>query len=152
MCGRVGAFLPPEAAHDSAEERQAGMPVPPQAGMPVPPKRPSPRRGAWRRSLCPLRAASPDPLPAHPHSLESGPLAAQGTRDSGSRNEENGPAGMFDRYEVNGLFDEMFEAPARPRPHYAAGPPRLSGMGPPASPRRVRMADVTFRNQGITFT
>ena len=25
-------------------------------------------------------------------------------------------------------------------------------MGPPAFARRVRMADVTFRNQGITFT
>jgi uncharacterized circularly permuted ATP-grasp superfamily protein len=59
---------------------------------------------------------------------------------------------MFDRYEVNGLFDEMFEAPARPRPHYAAVASRLSAMGPPAFARRVRMADVTFRNQGITFT
>src|SRR3982750_1355480 len=59
---------------------------------------------------------------------------------------------MFDRYEVNGLFDEMFEAPARPRPHYAAVASRLSAMGPPAFARRVRMADVTFRNQGVTFT
>ena len=59
---------------------------------------------------------------------------------------------MFDRYEVNGLFDEMFEAPASPRPHYAAVAARLTALGPPAFARRVRMADVTFRNQGITFT
>src|SRR4051794_31623197 len=39
MCGRAGAFLPPEAAHDSGKKRQTRMSVPPQAGMPVPPKR-----------------------------------------------------------------------------------------------------------------
>src|SRR5437868_14708033 len=59
---------------------------------------------------------------------------------------------MFEQYAVNGLFDEMFEAPGRPRPHYSAVASRLDGLGPGAFARRVRMADVTFRNQGITFT
>src|SRR4029079_3199725 len=49
-------------------------------------------------------------------------------------------------------FDEMFAAPGEPRPHYRAVAERLQGMGPAAFARRVRMADVTFRNQGITFT
>src|SRR5436305_586704 len=59
---------------------------------------------------------------------------------------------MFDQYEVNGLFDEMFTTPGKPRPHYAPIAARLKALGPAAFARRVRMADVTFRNQGITFT
>ena len=59
---------------------------------------------------------------------------------------------MFEKYEVDGLFDEMFATPGEPRPHYRAVAERLQGMGPAAFARRVRMADVTFRNQGITFT
>src|SRR3954470_3143988 len=59
---------------------------------------------------------------------------------------------MFDKYEVDGLFDEMFVAPGEPRQHYRAVAERLVGMGADAFARRVRMADMTFRNQGITFT
>jgi uncharacterized circularly permuted ATP-grasp superfamily protein len=59
---------------------------------------------------------------------------------------------MFDSYQVDGLFDEMFAARGEPRPHYRPVEERLRGLGPAAFARRVRMADVTFRNQGITFT
>ncbi len=59
---------------------------------------------------------------------------------------------MFEQYQVNGLFDEMFEAPGEPRKHYSAVASRLKALGPAAFARRVRMADLTFRNQGITFT
>jgi uncharacterized circularly permuted ATP-grasp superfamily protein len=59
---------------------------------------------------------------------------------------------MFEGYEVNGLFDEMFSRPGTPRAHYAAAVARLSAIGNEAFGRRVKMADVTFRNQGITFT
>src|SRR5215218_9876134 len=59
---------------------------------------------------------------------------------------------MFEQYQVNGLYDEMFESGGQPRPHYAAVAGKLRALGPPAFARRVRMADVTFRNQGITFT
>jgi uncharacterized circularly permuted ATP-grasp superfamily protein len=59
---------------------------------------------------------------------------------------------MFDQYEVNGLYDEMFAAPGQPRPHYGPVAARLKALGPGAFAKRVRMADVTFRNQGITFT
>src|SRR5215218_9020017 len=59
---------------------------------------------------------------------------------------------MFEQYEVNGLFDEMFVSSGTPRPHYAAVAARLKALGPSAFQKRVKMADVTFRNQGITFT
>ena len=58
---------------------------------------------------------------------------------------------MFKSYEVNGLFDEMFDAAGAPRPHYASAAARLQSMGHEAFVRRAKMADVTFRNQGITF-
>lgn len=59
---------------------------------------------------------------------------------------------MFDGYTVNGIFDEMFEATGRPRGHYAAVFERTRAMSPELLQRRRRMADVAFRNQGITFT
>ena len=59
---------------------------------------------------------------------------------------------MFEQYQCDGLFDEMFVDKGTPRPHYASVASRLSAMGSDAFSRRVRMADMTFRNQGITFT
>jgi uncharacterized circularly permuted ATP-grasp superfamily protein len=59
---------------------------------------------------------------------------------------------MFDKYEVDGLYDEMFATPGNPRSHYVPVATRLQALGPTAFERRRRMADVTFRNQGITFT
>src|SRR5688500_20369884 len=59
---------------------------------------------------------------------------------------------MFEQYEVNGLFDEMFTARDRPRTHYQSVVRRLQKLNPAALDRRRRMADVSFRNQGITFT
>src|SRR5215218_7968879 len=58
---------------------------------------------------------------------------------------------MFENYHFDGLFDEMFEGGGQPRQHYAAVMARLKALGPAAFAKRVRMADVTFRNQGITF-
>src|SRR5687768_4070744 len=59
---------------------------------------------------------------------------------------------MFDQYETNGVFDEMFDGQGHARPHYAAVARRLAKLNPAALDRRRRMADVSFRNQGITFT
>jgi uncharacterized circularly permuted ATP-grasp superfamily protein len=44
---------------------------------------------------------------------------------------------MFEKYEVNGLFDEMFVAPGVPRPHYRPVEERLRGLGSEAYARRV---------------
>jgi uncharacterized circularly permuted ATP-grasp superfamily protein len=59
---------------------------------------------------------------------------------------------MFDRYHIDGCFDEMFEAPGQARAHYRPLHARLTALGDSAFERRRRMADVSFRNQGITFT
>src|SRR5277367_2905218 len=59
---------------------------------------------------------------------------------------------MFDQYEMAGLFDEMFEGAATPRPHYQPIAERLAKLGTGEFAKRVRMADLSFRNQGITFT
>ncbi len=59
---------------------------------------------------------------------------------------------MFDQYQTNGVFDEMFDVQGHARPHYAAVARRLAKLNPAALDRRRRMADVSFRNQGITFT
>ncbi|MGN6725498.1 MAG: circularly permuted type 2 ATP-grasp protein [Tepidisphaeraceae bacterium] len=59
---------------------------------------------------------------------------------------------MFDQYEVGSVFDEMFAEPGTPRKHYGPAAQRLMDMDADAFERRRRMADVLFRNQGITFT
>jgi uncharacterized circularly permuted ATP-grasp superfamily protein len=62
------------------------------------------------------------------------------------------PSRMFQNYESDGLFDEMFMTPGVPRPHYAPVAEQLMQLDLPAFERRRRMADMSFRNQGITFT
>lgn len=59
---------------------------------------------------------------------------------------------MFAPYEIPGIFDEMFETPGTPRPHYRDVYERLLALERDGLARRRRMADVSFRNQGITFT
>src|SRR5882672_4667508 len=59
---------------------------------------------------------------------------------------------MFENYQVNGIFDEMFEGTGRPRAHYQSVYSRLTTLGHEAFQRRRKMADLSFRNQGITFT
>ncbi len=59
---------------------------------------------------------------------------------------------MFDGYQINGLFDEMFEKPGVARPHYAGLHQRISDLGIDAIKHRSTMADACFRNQGVTFT
>src|SRR5690349_13920784 len=59
---------------------------------------------------------------------------------------------MFDQYHINGVFDEMFNDRGSPRRHYSGLNRRLVRLGSGAFERRRRMADVSFRNQGITCT
>ncbi len=59
---------------------------------------------------------------------------------------------MFDAYHVDGLYDEMFVSAGEPRAHYRAVAERLAALGTEAFEKRRKMADITFRNQGITFT
>ncbi len=59
---------------------------------------------------------------------------------------------MFEEYQLDGLFDEMFESPGKARPHYAALLHRINALGENSLQQRRKMADLCFRNQGITFT
>ncbi len=59
---------------------------------------------------------------------------------------------MFKNYNLNGVFDEMFLEAGVPRPHYEPVYGQLSNLNDQAFQRRRRLADITFRNQGITFT
>lgn len=59
---------------------------------------------------------------------------------------------MFAKYAINGIYDEMFASDGRPRPHYEAVHSKLSEMDSSAFANRRRIADMSFRNQGITFT
>ena len=66
-------------------------------------------------------AAAKRGLPEWRHSLES----------RGWRRMDAGdwiPA-MFDNYEVDGLFDEVFASEGRPRKHYSPLVSRLKGLG-----------------------
>jgi uncharacterized circularly permuted ATP-grasp superfamily protein len=59
---------------------------------------------------------------------------------------------MFENYQVDGLFDEVFASEGKPRQHYSSLVNRLRNLGQAAFEKRRRMTDVLFRNQGITFT
>ncbi|MFN2520969.1 MAG: circularly permuted type 2 ATP-grasp protein, partial [Candidatus Limnocylindria bacterium] len=54
-------------------------------------------------------------------------------------------------YEPGAFWDEMFEAPGLPRPHYLALAKRLSTLSPLDVDRRQRAADLSFVARGITF-
>ena len=49
-------------------------------------------------------------------------------------------------------YDEMFDSSETPRPHYAPLYERLIELGPEELERRHKVADLTMRQQGITFT
>jgi uncharacterized circularly permuted ATP-grasp superfamily protein len=59
---------------------------------------------------------------------------------------------MFEEYQPQGFFDEMFEAPGLVRPHYRDVYTRLEAIGLREFKRRRDVSDLAFRNQGITFT
>jgi uncharacterized circularly permuted ATP-grasp superfamily protein len=59
---------------------------------------------------------------------------------------------VFNGYDPGEFFDEMFDAPDRARSHYAPILERLNAMGRTEFERRRSISDLTFRNQGITFT
>ena len=60
-------------------------------------------------------------------------------------------ANLFHGYQM-AAYDEMFDASETPRPHYASLHERLIELGPEELERRHKVADLTMRQQGITFT
>ena len=63
----------------------------------------------------------------------------------------NGEAALFGRYCL-AAYDEMFDSAATPRAHYASLYESLIELGPEELERRDKVADLTMRQQGITFT
>ena len=59
---------------------------------------------------------------------------------------------MFQNYELNNLFDEMFLEKGVPREYYQPVYGQLTNLNDDAIQRRRQMADIAFRDQGITFT
>ena len=59
---------------------------------------------------------------------------------------------MFDAYDSQAFFDELFDADGQPRAHYAATLERLNGFSRSEFERRRSLTDLAFRNSGITFT
>jgi uncharacterized circularly permuted ATP-grasp superfamily protein len=60
-------------------------------------------------------------------------------------------AALFGGYRL-APYDEMFEAPGAPREHYRALHKRICELGSHELARRDKLADLTMRQQGITFT
>ena len=61
-------------------------------------------------------------------------------------------AGLTAGYDLGGFFDEMFEAPGRPRAHYRQLFESLAALMPATLEERSRVAELVFLHQGITFT
>jgi uncharacterized circularly permuted ATP-grasp superfamily protein len=58
----------------------------------------------------------------------------------------------FQQYEFDNAYDEMFDASGAPRQHYQDIYDLLIRLTPEEYQRRKTAADITFLNQGITFT
>src|ERR1700732_3391089 len=58
---------------------------------------------------------------------------------------------LFGRYHM-AAYDEMFATGSTPRAPYAPLHERLIDLGPAELERRNKVADLTMRQQGITFT
>jgi uncharacterized circularly permuted ATP-grasp superfamily protein len=58
----------------------------------------------------------------------------------------------FRNYQLDGAYDEMFEAPGVPRPHYQALFQTLLALPAEEMRKSQQAADLSFLHQGITFT
>jgi uncharacterized circularly permuted ATP-grasp superfamily protein len=68
------------------------------------------------------------------------------------RGADTGMGGMVAGYETGGFYDEMFDASGVVRPHCRALQERLAAMSREEFDRKRQLADLTFLNQGVTFT
>lgn len=59
---------------------------------------------------------------------------------------------LFEHYQLDGAYDELFSAAERPRLPYQGLYDRLRELSPAELEARQQAADVSFLNQGITFT
>ena len=69
-----------------------------------------------------------------------------------TQSQGQGPSTPFAGYACGAFYDEMFEAPGVPRPHYARLMRSLKGMDAADFRDRQALMDRILVNQGITFT
>ena len=75
----------------------------------------------------------------------------QARQQTGSRTELQ--ARLFDGYvPIPGTYDELFEAPGRPRPHAAGVLRNLEMLSGEAFAQRQALAELSLYNQGVTFS
>src|ERR1700716_2140514 len=60
--------------------------------------------------------------------------------------------GLLEGYSFGAAYDEMFERPQHPRPHYQALYRRLLTLSPDESRRRKAMTDLSMLQDGVGFT
>jgi uncharacterized circularly permuted ATP-grasp superfamily protein len=58
----------------------------------------------------------------------------------------------FRNYQFDSAYDEMFESPGVPRPHYRPLFQTLLDLPPEELRKSQQAADLSFLHQGITFT
>src|SRR5262249_1455169 len=64
-----------------------------------------------------------------------------------------GSAGLLFRgYSLGEAYDEMFEAPQQPRPHYQPLYRRLQNLAPDEFRRRKAMTELSMLQDGVGFT
>lgn len=66
--------------------------------------------------------------------------------------EDKGIPPLFSDYEIGAAYDEMFRGNSRPRQHYRSLYSRLLSLPSEELRRAKQEADLSFFNQGITFT
>ncbi len=59
---------------------------------------------------------------------------------------------MFEKYQTEGFFDEMFASDGQPRPHYQRLLERFERLDRDEFERKRAAVDLSFMRQGITFT
>lgn len=64
----------------------------------------------------------------------------------------NPAGGVFEGYDLEGFYDEMFEPGGGVRPHYRTLYEAYAGLGFAELKRRSAAADQAFLEQGVTFT
>src|SRR5258708_4422344 len=62
------------------------------------------------------------------------------------------PNGLLEGYSFGAAYDEMFERPHQPRPHYHALFRRLQTLSPDEFRRRKAMTDLSMLQDGVGFT
>src|SRR6266576_1766962 len=65
---------------------------------------------------------------------------------------ERATNGLLEGYSFGAAYDEMFERPHHPRPHYQALYRRLQTLGPDEFRRHKAMTDLSMLQDGVGFT